>query len=71
MDFDIKYNIFILIVCIVLLLVCTLGHNACTAQDWNNGICPRCNKRYELKAASQYFKYYACPVCYKEVSRSK
>ena len=45
MNFDIKFDIFILIVCVMLLLAFTVGHNACTAQDWNNGVCPRCDKR--------------------------
>lgn len=53
------YNMFLIIT----------GTNSCSADDWNDGICPKCETRYELRGASRGLKYYACPSCGKEVSR--
>ena len=54
---------------ILLFVAMIFGLNACTAEDWNDGMCPDCDTRYILHAASQGLKYYACPECGKEVSR--
>ena len=43
--------------------------NSCSASDWNNGICPDCGVRYELRGLSQGLSAYACPECGKEVRR--
>jgi hypothetical protein len=58
-----------LIISIILILLLTFCANSCTASDWNDGICPDCDIRYELKAAYKQLKYYACPHCGKEVRR--
>lgn len=60
---------FSLIVAVVLVLSIMIGTNACTKQDWNEGACPDCEIRYELRGASKGLKYYACPECGKEVQR--
>lgn len=58
-----------LLICIAILIGFTLICNACTAEDWNDGICPHCSVKYELRGATKYFKYYACPKCGQEVER--
>ncbi len=45
------------------------GGNACTAKEWNDGKCPDCNVRYELRGVYKGTHYYACPDCGNEVSR--
>lgn len=69
MDFEFKFSIISLIVCIALLLFIAFIHNGCTAHDWNDGECPKCEVRYELRGVGKYVKYYACPQCGKEVER--
>lgn len=45
-------------------------YNLTTETEWNEGICPKCEVRYELRAAGRYgLKYYACPECGQEVER--
>lgn len=63
---DEKFEVISIIILFALLLCMMLGVNACSAPDWNNGHCPKCETRYELRGAS---KYYACPDCGKEVER--
>ena len=46
-----------------------IGVNSCSADTWNNGICPNCEVRYELRGASNGIKYYSCPDCGQEVQR--
>ena len=53
----------------VLLVVMMKGLNSCTADIWNDGVCPHCEVRYELRGVSKGLKYYACPECGLEVSR--
>lgn len=55
------------IIGIIVLLVTAV--NSCSASDWNNGICPKCEVRYELRGLSQGLSAYACPKCGKEVRR--
>jgi hypothetical protein len=57
----------ILIIFIAFLLI--LGSNACTAKEWNDGVCPDCNVRYELRGVYKGTHYYACPGCGNEVDR--
>ncbi len=41
-------------------------------SEWNNGVCPDCGVRYELRGVSGKVvkeKYYSCPECGKEVER--
>ena len=55
------------IIGIIVLLITAV--NSCSASDWNNGICPKCEVRYELRGLSQGISTYACPKCGKEVRR--
>lgn len=58
-----------IIICIILIFAIVLGTNSCSAPTWNDGICPECETRYELRGASRGLKYYACPDCGQEVER--
>lgn len=58
-----------IIICLVLVFVLMIGVNSCSAETWNDGICPDCGVRYELRGASRGLKYYACPECGQEVER--
>jgi hypothetical protein len=61
-----------LLIAIIGLVLCVLflfGSNACTAKEWNDGICPDCNTRYELRGVYKGTHYYACPGCGNEVDR--
>lgn len=54
------------------LAVCFLivaGTNSCSADKWDDGICPKCNIEYELKGVGNMLKYYQCPKCGEEVKR--
>lgn len=57
------------VICFVLVFALILGVNACSADDWNDGVCPKCEVRYELRGASRGLKYYSCPMCGQEVER--
>ena len=56
-------------VIILLAIAMIFLFNSCTDEAWNDGMCPDCDTRYILHAASQGLKYYACPECGREVSR--
>ena len=58
-----------IVIAIAISLVLILGTNACSEKMWNEGVCPNCETRYELMAASSGLKYYACPECGLEVER--
>lgn len=68
-DSDIGSSLLSLVLCIVLLFIIMIGVNSCSADTWNNGICPKCEVRYELRGVSKGLKYYSCPSCGLEVSR--
>ena len=57
----------ILILVLVLGIIC--GLNSCTADTWNNGICPDCEIRYELKYVVNSMNYYECLECGQTVKR--
>lgn len=57
----------IFLIAIIFLLI--FGTNSCSSSTWNEGICPDCEVRYELRGASNGLKYYACPECGQEVER--
>lgn len=57
------------IICFALVFLLMFGFNTCTYAEWNDGICPECNVRYELRGVSKYMKYYSCPKCGNEVER--
>lgn len=69
--FDLVFSIFMLFVAIGILVLLVVDINSCSASDWNDGICPNCNVRYELRGAAGdlHLKYYVCPECGKEVER--
>ena len=58
-----------IIIAIVIFLLLMFGTNSCSASKWNDGICPNCKVRYELRGASNGLKYYSCPNCGEEVKR--
>lgn len=64
---DLKYFLIPIVLCIAILFAVICWTN--TDTDWNNGICPDCNVRYELRGAQYMMKLYACPECGKEVGR--
>lgn len=66
---DLKYDIVVIIGCILIVIFLITTVNSCSASDWNNGICPNCEVRYELRGYSQRISAYACPECGKEVRR--
>lgn len=66
---DSKYDIVVIIGCILIVIFLITTVNSCSAPDWNNGICPNCEVRYELRGLSQGLSAYACPECGKEVRR--
>lgn len=70
-DIGIKWYLIGLIAVISLLVFLVLATNSCSESDWNDGICPKCNVRYELREAAGdlHLKYYVCPECGKEVER--
>lgn len=70
-NIGIGYSIGAIIFIIALLALLTMGTNSCSASDWNDGICPKCNVIYELRGAAGdlRLKYYVCPECGKEVER--
>lgn len=57
------------IIIFALVFLMMFGFNSCSASTWNDGICPECEVRYELRGASRGLKYYACPECGQEVER--
>lgn len=54
---------------IALILFIMFGFNTCSAPKWNDGECPKCEVRYEMRGVSRGFKYYVCPECGLEVQR--
>lgn len=66
---DTKYDIGVIVGCVLIVIFLITAVNSCSASDWNNGICPNCEVRYELRGYSQGISAYACPECGKEVRR--
>lgn len=66
---DTSVNLIMIGICIVLIFLMVIGVNSCSASTWNDGICPDCEVRYELRGASRGLKYYSCPECGQEVER--
>jgi hypothetical protein len=58
-----------LILCVIILTLMPIFPNSCSASEWNNGVCPDCEVRYELSGASRGLKYYSCPQCGNEVKK--
>lgn len=68
-DYEMRAACMLLAICVVLMFLVMLGVNACSATEWNDGYCPDCNVKYELCAAYEGLRYYACPECGNEVER--
>jgi hypothetical protein len=64
-----NYDLWTAIICFALAIFVMISFNTCTASEWNDGYCPKCNVRYELGGVYKYIKYYSCPKCGNEVSR--
>lgn len=58
-----------LIMCVAVIFVLAFGFNTCTHDKWNDGVCSKCDVRYELRAVYRGIHYYACPECGREVER--
>lgn len=68
-DIYIKAAIISIIIVFAMCAFIVLIVNSCSRQDWNNGTCPVCEVRYELRGISEGLKCYSCPNCGKEVER--
>ena len=68
-DSDLVASLIMMAICIILVVAIMFGVNCCSASTWNDGVCPYCEVRYELRGASQGLKYYSCPQCGQEVER--
>ena len=68
-DSNLMFSVIYFLSAIALLLLLVCGTNSCSASTWNDGVCPDCETRYELRGVSQGSKYYACPECGQEVKR--
>ena len=66
---DTSASLIIIALCVVVAFALMFGVNACSAEDWNDGVCTECSTRYELRGASRGLKYYSCPECGNEVER--
>lgn len=64
----VKIPVSLLLLLIVIGFIDCAG-NATTSYKWNNGICPTCEVRYELRGITNRSKVYACPKCGQEVTR--
>ena len=62
-------DIWAIIICFALIFAIMFGFNCCSYSGWNDGICPECETRYELRGVSKYMRFYVCPECGKEVQR--
>jgi hypothetical protein len=58
-----------IILAVALLFALMLGVNMCSSDEWNDGFCPKCDVRYELRAVYRGRHYYVCPECGCEVQR--
>lgn len=71
-NLDSKTSLIIAGICAVILFFAVCFHNTATSEEWNDGTCPECGVKYELRGASGNLvkeKYYSCPECGKEVTR--
>ena len=70
-SFDLKFSVTLLVIIIISLFLLKSCHNTSTDGKWNDGYCPDCEVRYELRGVSGKtpLKHYACPECGEEVER--
>lgn len=66
---DTRWDMLEIVVLIGICILIVIGVNSCSASDWNNGVCPNCEVRYELRGMSNGLRAYVCPNCGKEVFR--
>lgn len=62
------------IAAVIILVLAIFGLRTCSNEmastQWNEGVCPKCNVQYELRAIDRsYCKYYVCPECHVEIER--
>jgi hypothetical protein len=68
-NYSSRFNLMVILICIALIFAIVFGFNTCTASEWNDGMCPKCEVRYELRGVYKHMKYYSCPKCGNEVER--
>lgn len=66
---DARWDMLEIVVLIGICILIVIGVNSCSSSDWNNGVCPNCEVRYELRGMSNGLRAYVCPKCGKEVYR--
>lgn len=69
MSTDAKFLILQIFLTIGIVILFMVGFNSFFASDWNGGICPKCEMRYELRGVSHGVKYYVCPNCGDEIEK--
>lgn len=72
-DIDLQVSIILLVICLIFVILLGSYNNLMSAGEWNNGFCPQCQVRYELRSVSHRgaYHYYSCPKCGNEVTRWK
>lgn len=70
---ELQASIIFLVIALIFVFVLGSCSNIMSADEWNNGLCPRCQVRYELRSVSHRgdYHYYSCPKCGNEVTRWK
>lgn len=69
MDNETVVNLWMMAILAILVFAIMIGTNSSSTSTWNDGICPNCEVRYELRGVSRGLKYYDCPNCGQEVER--
>ena len=70
---ELQVSIILLVIALILVFLLGSCSNMMSADEWNNGFCPRCQVRYELRSVSHRsgYHYYSCPKCGNEIARWK
>lgn len=68
-NFELKFNLIFIVSLLIIIFIAMGLSNASSSDEWNGGICPTCEVRYELRGVYKFLKYYACPECGHEVER--
>lgn len=69
MNKDVRNAVLAILIIIILWWLYILSFNQFMNKKWNNGVCPSCGYKYELRGKSSGIDYYICPYCGKEVER--
>lgn len=59
----------LIVILITLLIIAIIIGSVNSNPDWNNGICPDCNIKYELRGSTDSLNFYLCPKCNQKVKR--